>query len=201
VLVALLVLAVGVTAWIVVTNIRRGTRVVVIGDSVTALAAAEIEDQLDWTERLKIEAYPGYRTDQLLHFEAENFGHGDPPPIGVVLTGHNDLLQGVDTSQAVDRMMLLLTAVECPIWLLLPTKAPWGAEAATAFNDRAIELSERAGVHIESGWRDAVDDTDGSAPNPELITPDLVHPTQEGSRRLAEVLARSVREHCGLLAG
>ncbi|NLV55446.1 MAG: SGNH/GDSL hydrolase family protein [Acidimicrobiales bacterium] len=200
-LVALLVVAAGLATWIVIGNIRRGTRVEIVGDSVTALSAKEIEDRIDWTERLKIEAHPGFRTDQLIQFAEPMFGRGDPPPIGVVLTGYNDLLQGEDTSDAVDEMMLLLSGVECGIWLLLPTKGVYSADDAAAFNERAEELADRADVHIETGWRDAVDDSDGAAPNSVLIGEDHVHPNPEGAEKLGEVIEASLREHCGLLAG
>lgn len=201
VLVAVLVVGAVVAVWLVVSNIRRGTRVEMVGDSVMALASEGIKDRLDWTERVRIEAHPGYRTDQLLPFASEMYADGDPPPIGVVLVGYNDLLQGVDESQAVDEMMLTLTNVECAIWVLLPTKGSYGADAAEAFNARVERLAERAGVHVEPGWRDAVDDTDDDSPDPELISTDGVHPDPAGSAELADVIDGSIQENCGLLAG
>lgn len=201
VLVALLVVAVGITVWIVVGNIRRGTRIGILGDSVTYQSSDDIEARLDWTERLRIEAHPGFRTDQLLHFADQLFGGDDPPRIGVVLTGYNELMQGRDTAEAVDRTMLLLSRVECAIWVLLPTKSLYSADVATAFNDRVEELAARVDVHVETAWRDAVDDTDGVEPDGELISADLVHPEPAGAAKLAEVIDASISENCGLLAG
>lgn len=173
----------------------EGTKVLVAGDSVTYLAADALVARFDWTDNLIVRGYPGYRTDQVLH-NAETTYQQSSPPIVVAMTGYNDLTQGMDTDQAVQEMMRFLGGAECAVWVLIPTKGANEAERVEAFNDRAEQLADEAGVHVATGWRDAADDTDGPEPDPELVSPDGIHQTPAGSEVIADVMAEAAEEHC-----
>lgn len=193
--VAAAVVVAGVCTFVYREYIQDGPRVVVVGDSVTELAKAHIPDQLEGDEELELVAYAGYTTAQLLP-HAEN-RMKDPPAVAVVLTGHNDLLRGEDTSRAVEEVVELVDRAECGILVLLPTKLVYGPEAATAFNDRLEELAADTDIHIETGWRDAVDDTPDESPDLELIDEaDALHPTERGAEVLAGVMGAAIDRWC-----
>lgn len=173
----------------------EGTKVLIVGDSVTYLSIDQLEERFDWTDNLTIHGFPGYRTDQVLHHAQTDY-HQDEPPIVVAMTGYNDLTQEVDTDQAVQEMMTLLGEAECAVWVLIPTKGAVEADRLEAFNDRASALADDAGVHVASGWRDAADDTDGPEPDPALVSDDGIHPLDEGAEVIADVMASAVEEHC-----
>jgi lysophospholipase L1-like esterase len=193
--------AVAVVAIVVVALVisRRtppeGTKVLIAGDSVTYLAADALVERFEWTDNLIVRGYPGYRTDQVLHNAETTYAESEPP-IVVAMTGYNDLTQGVDTDQAVQEMMQLLGGADCAVWLLIPTKGAIEAERVEAFNERAEELADDAGVHVARGWRDAADDTEGPEPDPELVAPDGIHQTDAGSEVIADVMAEAVEEEC-----
>lgn len=193
--VALGLVAVVVAALLIVDRSRPLPRTAVLGDSVTSLSATEIREALGGEDRVDLAGLFGYRTDSMLETAHRIIGEADPPA-ALVLTGHNDVTQEIDTDDAVVEVMDLLAGVDCGIWLLMPTKGKWDVERALAFNQRAEALAEDRGVEVETAWRDAVDDTDGPQPDPTLITDDLVHPTDAGSARLAEVMADAVRTRC-----
>lgn len=180
---------------ITVNRSRPLPRTAVLGDSVTSFSASEIREALGGPERVELAGLIGYRTDSMLETAHRIIGRDDPPA-ALVLTGHNDVAQEVDTDEAVVEVMDLLAGVDCGIWMLMPTKGKWDAERAVAFNDRAEELAEERDVVVETAWRDAVDATDGDEPDLELIDTGLVHPTDAGSERLAEVMADAVRTAC-----
>lgn len=174
----------------------RGPRVLVVGDSVTYMSANPIKDAFDWTDNVDVQGRPGYRTDQLVPVAVELVG-ADDPEVLVVLTGYNDLTQGVDTSPAVEQMMDLAAARPCAVWLLLPTKGGYAAAAAEAFNSRLVALAEdRASVHLSTDWRDAVDATDGPDPDPGLVSEDGIHPVGDGVARLARAMEEAAGREC-----
>ncbi len=193
---AIVVVAVVVVALVISRRTPpEGTKVAIVGDSVTYLAADALVERFEWTDNLIVRGYPGYRTDQVLH-HAETIAAQSEPPIMVAMTGYNDLTQEVDTGPAVQQMMDLLGSVECGVWVLIPTKGAIEADRVEAFNDRAEELADDAGVHVATGWRDAADDTDGPEPDPELVSSDGIHQTDAGSEVIADVMAEAAEDHC-----
>lgn len=194
VVVAVVVVA-GVCTYVYREHLAGGPKVVVVGDSVTELAKAHIPDQVEGDEELELVAYAGYTTSELLP-HAEN-RMSDPPAIALALTGHNDLLRGEDTSRAVEDLVELVDGADCGIIVLLPTKLVYGPEAAIAFNDRLEELASDTDVHIETAWRDVVDDTDDEGPDPVLIDEaDALHPTEEGAQVLAGIMGDAFDRWC-----
>ena len=79
---------------------------------------------------------------------------------------------------------------------VIPTKGAIEAAQVEAFNERAQELADDAGVHVATGWRDAADDTEGGDPDPELVTSDGIHETEAGAEVIADVMASTVEEEC-----
>lgn len=174
----------------------RGPHVLVVGDSVIYQASADLVMTFDWTSNVEVQGRPGFRTHQLVPVALQAVADGDHEFV-VVLTGYNDITQEVDTAAAVADMVEVVATVPCAIWVLLPTKGDYPPEAAIAFNDRVEDLvAERDQVHIETGWRDAADATDGPEPDPRLVSDDGVHPTDEGTAEIAEVIEAAVSRTC-----
>lgn len=174
----------------------RGPQVLVIGDSVTFMSSDAIIEAFDWTSNVNPQGRPGFRTDELVPL-ARQLVEEEDPNVLVVLTGYNDLIQGVDTSAAVREMMEIAAGVPCAVWVLLPTKATYAPEAARAFNQRVIDLAAtRPTVHIATGWRDAVDAQPGPDPDMTLVSEDEIHPNEAGLARLAQVMEEAVSRDC-----
>lgn len=173
-----------------------GPKVLMIGDSVTYLSRDGITDAFDWTSNVDPQGRPGWRTDELVPLAVTKVDEEDPDTL-VVLTGYNDLTQGVDTQAAVGQMMDVAAEERCAVWVLLPTKATYAPEAAASFNQRIIELAaDHPQVHIASGWRDAVDATAGPDPDPALVSEDEIHPNEGGIARLGQVVEEAVSRDC-----
>ncbi len=174
----------------------RGPHVLVVGDSVTYMSANPIKDAFDWTDNTNVQGRPGYRTDQLVPIALEFVGKDRPDDL-VVLTGYNDLLQLQDEGAAVEQMMGIAADQTCAVWLLVPTKGEYPADAARDFNTRVVALAEdHPNVHVSTDWRDAVDATDGPDPDPALISDDHVHPVADGEARLAQAMEEGVSSGC-----
>ena len=167
-----------------------------MGDSVTYMSRNAITSEFDWTSNVDAQGRPGFRTDELVPVALRKVDEDDPDVL-VVLTGYNDLTQGVETSASVVDMMGIAADVPCAVWMLLPTKAAYGPNEATAFNQRVIDLAEENGsVHVATDWRDAVDAEPGPDPDPRLVTDDEIHPNEAGVDRLAQAMEEAVSCDC-----
>lgn len=174
----------------------RGPRVLVVGDSVAYQSAADLVMTFDWTSNIEVHGRPGFRTDELIPVARQAMAAGGYQTV-VVMTGYNDLLQEVDASSALAELVEAVATAPCGVWVLIPTKGDYAPEAAAAFNDRVEELA--AGhdqLHAESAWRDAADATDGPDPDPRLVSDDGVHPTEDGTAKIAAVVEAAVSRTC-----
>lgn len=173
--------------------------VVVIGDSVTDQSDDQILDALDGRDASVI-GLSGYRTDQLLPVVEETLGGDVRPAVAVVLAGYNDVWQGRDEEAVVEELVDVMAGVDCAIWVLIPTTGPWDRLRAEELNGRTRAAARAAGVHVETGWQEAVDDGpdgDGPGPDPALVVADQVHPSEAGKQKVAEVVAKAVDRFCG----
>lgn len=186
----------GGTAWLAGASDAR--RTLVVGDSVTFLSREEIAEVLGPDHALDVRGLSGYKTDELLPVLRDGIDDHDPD-VAVVFTGHNDVLHDHDAEPALTQMAdLLQDEVRCVVWVELPVKGLWPPDLAASVNQRIAQLAEdRDAIHLETTWRDAVDDSPGVAPSMELVQTDQVHPNEAGQRRLAEAIGAAVRSSCG----
>ncbi|MCU1357295.1 MAG: hypothetical protein JWM89_2713 [Acidimicrobiales bacterium] len=181
----------------------RGT--LIVGDSVTFLAAGQLNRRLGST--YDIIAEPGYRSDELLPLLREEMAR----PTGAaarrnriaLLVGYNDVLQGVaEDSKALPVMIQASSRFRCAVWLALPSR-PGGRAAgnrkfvaaqADAWNRQLVtEAGKYPNVHVANDWSDAVDGPGGQA----LLELDGVHPVVAGQARLAAAYERALARDCG----
>lgn len=198
------VLVVLVAVFLVVRWVRdpsRGPQVLVVGDSVTFLSTDQLKTSFDWTTHLDVEGRIGYRTDQLVSVALTAIGR-DEPEIFVVLTGYNDLDQGQSIDSALDKMTDVAASQPCSVWVLLPTKTRYSVGDAESLNQKIEDrAAKHDNIHVTGEWRDAVDATSGTDPDPTLISEDRIHPRPAGATRLAEIEDAAVGEACRGLFG
>jgi len=191
------VVVVGACVVIARTFLDESYAVVVVGDSVTAMSEAQIQATVHRAGGVKVSGHPGYRTDELLPVADPLFHDRPPPEVGVVMSGYNDILHHVDPTEAIVEMMGWLDELDCGIWLLIPTKGVFPADDLTRFNEQVqFVAATTEDVHIETGWRDAVDATDDHVPDRDLVGEDLLHPTEEGSQVIADSMAEAIERWC-----
>lgn len=169
--------------------------VVVIGDSVTDQSSEEIVAAMEGREASVI-GLSGYRTDELMPTIEDALEGDDRPAVAVVMSGYNDLMQRAEEDAPIEEAMELIAEADCAVWVLVPTKGLWERDRAQTFDREVREAAEEAGVHVETAWRDAVDDTAGPAPSTVLTSWDKVHPSREGRAQVAQVMAEAVDRSC-----
>jgi lysophospholipase L1-like esterase len=168
--------------------------VVVIGDSVTDQSADRIVDAIG--DDTAVLGLAGYRTDELLPVAQDALAGSAPPEVAVVMAGYNDLWQGREDQDTAAEIIDLMAEVDCAVWVLVPTVGPWDRDRARAFDDRVRAAAEAAGVPVEDGWQEAVDESGGAEADDPLVVGDGVHPTDAGQRKVAEVMADAVDREC-----
>lgn len=185
-------------AWVVWP--RSSGQVLVVGDSVTFLAAESIKDEVgrDGTD---IRAYPGDRSSQLLLVllqEVERREKSGGLDRVAVLAGYNDVLRNSDHPEDLAKMVDLSTRFDCAVFLAVPAPPKWAdrpaeTEPFAALNDRLRKaVSAHPNVHISTIWADAVA---ASAPG-ELVAKDGVHPVEKGKQVLGQAFADALSENC-----
>lgn len=165
--------------------------VVVIGDSVTDQSKDQLVAAMPGQD-VSVIGLSGLRIDELLPVIEDVVGGDDPPAVGVVMAGYNDLWQGREQESSVEAALDAMAGLDCAVWVLVPTTGPWELDRARAFDQRVRDAAEDAGVEVVTEWQEAVD-----APGDELVTPDGVHPSDAGKERVAAVMAEAVDEICG----
>ena len=184
-----------------------GTRpdTVLFGDSVTDQTRDAFHDALatDGTER--VVAFPGITTTQLLKMADEEIARrqdaGGPFDRAVFLIGYNDLMRNQGRGESVDGLLGVGDRFRCVLWLTLPEDAAgrqgpgalMAKGAATDWNEMVrVKVADHGATRIVDGWQRAVEaDRDAK-----LLKPDGVHPSPEGQRVLAGVVADALAKTC-----
>ena len=175
----------------------RGPQVLVVGDSVTYMSRNAITSEFDWTSNVDPQGRPGFRTDELVPVALRKVDEDDPDVL-VVLTGYNDLTQGVDTGAAVVDMMGI--AADVPLRGVDAAAdqgrlRPERGHARSTSGSSTWPRTTRS-VHVATDWRDAVDAEPGPDPDPRLVTDDEIHPNEAGVDRLAQAMEEAVSRDC-----
>lgn len=186
----------GLAAILVVVNRDDDpAEVAVVGDSVTDLSRAPLEESFTWARRVEVRGRSGFRTDQLVPTAEEAVEAG--PAVLVLLTGYNDVIQEADPEIGLEHMVEVAARAACTVWMQIPRKGVYDPGLADAYNARLEELTRPVStIHVSPLWRDAVDATEGADPHIGLVTSDRVHPTDAGSRTLARLMDEAVRDLC-----
>lgn len=196
----LLVVSAAVAAVLAVVpscSLLRGPRVVVIGDSISRQARADLESQHgDW--RVVAE---DARTAVSMQAEARLVAVTRPEHI-VVELGTNDALQGLPVEDALAALESILdeatSSADCVHLVTVSTILPYfGREPAPS--DTAARLDEwmRAAARGRDRvkvleWDRALVDGGGQS----LLVGDRIHPNDEGRALYVDLVAESVSEGC-----
>lgn len=178
---------------------------VVFGDSVSDQARAAYEDEIGADGTLRVIAVPGITTTQLRGMAQDEVARrGTQGPFDQVafLIGYNDVLQRKDHEASVEDLLAVAGRFRCALWLTLPEHAG-GRQGPAAYLDMAAvvrwnqmvtaEVADHGAVRLVTGWQEAVEgDAEGR-----LLRSDGVHPTPEGERVLAAIVAGALRDTCG----
>ncbi|MEO6628898.1 MAG: SGNH/GDSL hydrolase family protein [Aquihabitans sp.] len=185
-------------AWVVWP--RDSGQVLVVGDSVTFLAAESIKDEIG-RDGLTIRAYPGDRSTQLLTVliqEVQRREESGGLDRVAVLAGYNDVLRDTEHPEDLAKMVDLSSRFECAVFLTVPAPPKWAnrpaeTEPFAALNDRlAKAVSAHPNVHLSTVWAEAVA---ASSPG-DLVSDDGVHPIEHGKLVLGKAFADALRENC-----
>jgi hypothetical protein len=169
-----------------------GPRVLVVGDSVTRLAADQLREKMSWAEAVDIKARDGDRTDQLL--AAARRGVDASPDIGIFMPGYNDILQNRAETDALAAMIALAAEVECSVWLLIPEDGGYSTSQVRTWNQRVRAAADKhSSLHVERDWKRLVE----RSPSFTFVSQlDAVHPNKQGREAVAEVMSTAAQRRC-----
>jgi lysophospholipase L1-like esterase len=169
-------------------------RVAVVGDSITVLAGGAITQDLRGRYDPDIQAELGQRIDQMLPALAGQLRHH--PRAVVVNLGTNDMLQAQvhpDWQTGFVRLVAMVASSPCVVFVTVSSlgRSPVSTPAVADDIDAAIARAvvDHHNFHVVD-WNALVHAGNGMS----LLLPDKVHPSAEGSRRLAGAI-RDVLEH------
>ena len=190
-----------------------GLDLFVVGDSVTFLAAGEIQAEYAG-DRTQFVAKPGFTSKDLLPLVRQAMAGGTGSGSGgrrdtpattrdrvVALVGYNDVRVRDLDGAALPALVEETSRFRCAVWLSLPAR-PGGKVARNEFvpsrlvdqfNRRlAEEVDKYPNVHLADDWKSAVE----GAPTSELLRPDHVHPNDAGQQRLAAAYKAATDRYC-----
>lgn len=181
---------------------EEGLRVTVVGDSITALGSAALRDELV-DARLSITGVPGNRLGQ---FDLSALEDQDPEVL-VIALGTNNIAQGGwddDDEAELDDLLDDLGDRPCTLFVDIAVHGEVfvdGAESDVDFEDEAEIvnglLADAARERSENGdpsrvvaWSEKVDEPGV------IVEGDGIHPSAEGARVWARLIADEVRRGC-----
>lgn len=180
----------------------RGSRpeTMVVGDSVTALAAQDLNG-IYGPDRLQIVARWGFRTDQLLPLLREGEGRAGRRRVAL-LVGYNDVFERTVDTAALPEMIKETSRFRCAVWMTLPSRSGGDAPPKTAYDRELVrrwnarlttEADRYQNVHIARDWERLIDQSTGTR----LIEDRGVHPEPPGRLKLAAIYRRALDRACG----
>jgi lysophospholipase L1-like esterase len=190
-----------VLACVVVTAALTGCaaskpRVAVVGDSITVVAGGAITQDLRARYHPDIQAELGQRIDQMLPALAEQLRHH--PRAVVVNLGTNDMLQAQvhpDWQSGFVRLVAMVSSLPCVVFVTISSLGRSSiSEPAVAgdINDAiARAVVDHPNFHVVD-WNALVHADNGSS----LLLPDNVHPSAQGSQRLAAAIRDALAHKC-----
>lgn len=168
-----------------------GDRVAILGDSITALSARQVQDQLDGRYRVSLRAVPGARSIDMGEFAAQLAAER---PVQVVIDlGSNDALKGTDldaTRAALSGMIEGFTTARCIH--LVTIKAGMVSNSYGDVTEQAERINALLGEFAAQDSRISVVDWAGIVANQPDLVDDTIHPTSEGQRRLVEAIGEAL---------
>lgn len=169
-----------------------GDRVVILGDSITALGETQIHRTLDDDYNVAVSGVFGDRTDQRIG--AAQLQAGLRPRQAIVNLGTNDVLQHRPTDRIIENLRRIVDAYSGARCIHLVTvnprldqagNRPWSA--AAQLNERMQQMADQIPGASLIRWDRIVEDA-----LPESLTTDGVHPSAEGQRLLADAYAEAL---------
>lgn len=170
---------------------RRGApRVVIAGDSITALSRPVIVAALEDRYRVRIDAFSGRTIGEVVPALAQQVA--TRPAVAVVNLGTNDMDHGHRRWEPdLDRMLHLVADVPCvEVFTIYDgLHPPPGANIGTDINARLTAAAAAGSVHLID-WNAAV------RRDPGLIVADGIHPSISGQRWIARAIRDAIATDC-----
>lgn len=183
-----------VGALVLVACSMVGERVVILGDSITALGEIQIHEILDDTYNVAVSGEFGERTDQRI--QAARLQAGLGPRQAIVNLGTNDVLQHRPAAQTITNLRQLVAAYEgahCIFLVTINTRLDQSGNRPHAAAVSVNEGMEQLAMEIPNveliRWDQIIDEA-----APKSLTTDGVHPSAEGQRLLIDAYAAALRD-------
>jgi lysophospholipase L1-like esterase len=168
---------------------RTGDTVTIVGDSITALNAGPINQDLGPGYHVQIAATSGMRTDQML--QAAQVLAATHPKQALINLGTNDVEQGTSIDAAIanlEKMVSMFASADCVHVVTINTHmlnssghAPTGADQLDA---KILELPKQFRNVDVVRWDQTISDNVADHPPAGDLTVDTVHPNQQGVQEL-----------------
>jgi lysophospholipase L1-like esterase len=168
---------------------RTGDSVAIVGDSITALNAGPINQDLGPAYHVQIAATSGMRTDQMMQAAQELAA--THPKQALINLGTNDVEQGtsIDAADAnLQKMVSMFSTADCVHVVTINTHmlnssghAPTGADQ---LNARILQLPKQFKNVDVIRWDQTISDNVAEHPPAGDLTIDTVHPNKQGVQEL-----------------
>lgn len=198
-LVSALALSVLACGWLT-SCADSGDRVLVLGDSITAMDNSDLEADLGADYRFVISGNFGLTTQQVMP-EAQTLAERSYDQV-IINLGTNDVLQGRSARSAVDtiaQQVAMFDSARCIHVVNVNENMVDQTEGRSASED-ARRFNEALQTYVDSQDRVELIDWNAvasqhlsdSEPPTSTLTTDSIHPTQEGNRALNELYAAAL---------
>ncbi|MCZ7631763.1 MAG: SGNH/GDSL hydrolase family protein [Microthrixaceae bacterium] len=179
--------------WVAVPScVDAGERVAVLGDSITALDAGALEEDLGDDYRFSISGTPGATADQVLP-EAQELAQRSFDQV-IINLGTNDVLQWGSPEQAVAAIaqyVVMFDSARC-VHVVTVNENMQNQLDGRSTSDGARELNDALRAFAETqdhvtviDWNAAAEQSlNGAEPPSSTLTSDSIHPTPEGNQVL-----------------